>query len=137
MIDRKLNRKDLIGKTCRPVHTIQNRSGCIISDDTDCVIKDVVRGHGFTIQTDKCPHCGQSAYITHVKREDIKLVEKCCHEDRAMVLLRACLDLLSKQKESGIVLNILDQIVEYDGTECDGYCICDDIENYLFDKETD
>ena len=53
------------------------------------------------------------------------------NEDRALTLLRACLDLLNKQKESYYVLNMLEQTVYYDGTDCDGYCLSEDIELYL------
>lgn len=53
------------------------------------------------------------------------------NEDRAVTLLRACLDLLNKQKESYYVLNMLEQTVYYDGTDCDGYCLSEDIELYL------
>ena len=53
------------------------------------------------------------------------------NEDRAVTLLRACLDLLNKQKESYYVLNVLEQTVYYDGTDCDGYCLSEDIELYL------
>lgn len=53
------------------------------------------------------------------------------NEDRAVTLLRACLDLLNKQKESYYVLNLLEQTVYYDGTDCDGYCLSEDIELYL------
>lgn len=53
------------------------------------------------------------------------------NEERSVVLLRACLDLLNKQKESYYVLNLLEQTVYYDGTDCDGYCLSEDIELYL------
>lgn len=55
-------------------------------------------------------------------------------EDRAIVLMKACLDLLNKQKESYFVLNLLEQIVVYDEADCDGYCLSDDIEDYLIEK---
>lgn len=63
-----------------------------------------------------------------------RLVEGNAGEDRAMILLKACLSLLNKQKESYFVLNLLEQIVVYDGADCDGYCLSDDIEEYLIEK---
>lgn len=51
--------------------------------------------------------------------------------ERAKVLLKATLDLLQKQKESFYVLNLLENTVFYDNAECDGYCLFDDIENFL------
>lgn len=50
---------------------------------------------------------------------------------RAKILLKATLDLLQKQKESHYVLNLLENTVFYDNAECDGYCLFDDIENFL------
>ena len=134
MIDRKYRREDLIGKKCRPTRFIKNGGGDGITTDTICTIKDVVRGHGFTIQTDKCPHCGQYAYITRVNRQDLRLFEGNEYGDRAMVLLKACFSLLNKQKESRFVLNILEQIVVYDESDCDGYCLMEEIEDYLREK---
>ena len=61
-------------------------------------------------------------------------IEGAENEDRAMVLLKACLALLDKQKESRYVLNLLEQTVVYDGTDCDGYCLSDDIKDYLMEK---
>lgn len=51
--------------------------------------------------------------------------------ERAKVLLKACYDLLQKQEESRYVLNLLDTIVYYDGANCDGYCLKNDIEAEL------
>ena len=51
---------------------------------------------------------------------------------RAKVLLKATLDLLRKQKDSYYVLNLLENTAFYDNAECDGYCLFDDIENFLY-----
>lgn len=52
-------------------------------------------------------------------------------EDRAVILLRACADLLDKQNKSPYVLDILSTLVEYDGDKCDGSCLLEDIVDYL------
>ena len=52
-------------------------------------------------------------------------------DDRAITLLKACRNLLSKQKESFYVLNLLQETVFYDGADCDGYCLSDDIDDYV------
>ena len=52
-------------------------------------------------------------------------------KDRATELLEAVYSLLIKQTETGYVLNILEQEVSYDSTICDGYCLLDDIKDYL------
>lgn len=134
MIDRKYRGDELIGKKCRPLRNIRNGGGDGVSSTTVCTIVNVVRGHGFTIQTDKCPHCGQYTHISRVNRQDLELIEGYTDGDRAMVLLKACFNLLHKQKESRYVLNLLEQLVEYDGTDCDGYCLSDDIKDYLIEK---
>ena len=57
------------------------------------------------------------------------------NEDRAITLLNACRNLLNKQKESSYVLDLLTETVFYDGSDCDGYCLSDDIEDYLMEYE--
>ena len=51
--------------------------------------------------------------------------------DRKTVLLRAAYDLLKKQDKSGYVLNLLAETYFYDGTDCDGYCLMEDIAHEL------
>ena len=53
--------------------------------------------------------------------------------DRAKVLLKATYDILRKQEESP-VLNVLATTAEYDGTECDGYCLVEDIDNWFLEN---
>lgn len=52
---------------------------------------------------------------------------------RALYMLMVANNLLTKQKDSHYVLNMLEETVNYDGTECDGYCVLDDIEDCLSD----
>ena len=52
---------------------------------------------------------------------------------RAKTLLKATKELLEKQENSSYVLNILEQTVCYDETECDGLCLKEDI-GYWFDE---
>lgn len=47
--------------------------------------------------------------------------------DRKSYLLQAAYNLLRKQERSHIVLNLLTETVNYDGEDCDGYCLMDDI----------
>ena len=59
---------------------------------------------------------------------------------RAIVLLKATYEMLKKQEESPIVLNILEQTAVWDGVECDGYCLKDEIKDWFeiyFDEEVD
>ena len=47
--------------------------------------------------------------------------------DRKTILLRAAYDLLKKCNEGHYVKNALEEVVSYDGTLCDGYCLANDI----------
>lgn len=47
--------------------------------------------------------------------------------DRKEYLLRQVLKLFKQQRESRYVLNIEEITVIYDGAECDGSCLCEDI----------
>ena len=57
-------------------------------------------------------------------------------EERAKTLLKAAWQLLNKQMESPYVLNLLAETIIYDGAECDGNCLMEDIEAW-FDEFTD
>lgn len=52
---------------------------------------------------------------------------------RALYLLMAVNNLLNKQNESVYVLNMLCETVKYDGDECDGFCLMEDIQACLDD----
>jgi len=55
--------------------------------------------------------------------------------DRKILLLTKCLELLERQENSGYVLDLLSELIEYDDTECDGNCLMDDIKELLEDEE--
>lgn len=74
MIPAKYKGSDLIGKRCRPVSKLKNRGGAGITPATICIIKKVVPGHGFVIESEPCPCCGQYAYMTHVARNELELI---------------------------------------------------------------
>lgn len=48
-------------------------------------------------------------------------------KDRKIELLEAVLQLFERQVSSSYTLSILDETVFYDDSECDGYCLMDDI----------
>ncbi len=50
---------------------------------------------------------------------------------RAILLLSKVVELLDKQNKTIYVLNLLEETVSYDGVECDGSCLKDDIECLL------
>lgn len=55
--------------------------------------------------------------------------------ERAKILLKATKDLLEKQADSYYVLNLLSETVFYDGAECDGSCLKEDIDYWLDELE--
>ena len=66
--------------------------------------------------------------ISIAVNEGIRALE---FESRARELLDACIDLLSKQKESDCTLNMLEETVYYDEAENNGSCLIDDILSFL------
>ena len=52
-------------------------------------------------------------------------------EERAKILLKAAYDLLHKQTETPYVLDMLTETAVWDGAECDGYCLLEDIAEFL------
>jgi len=48
-------------------------------------------------------------------------------EDRKVTLLKAALDLLTKCGEGPYVKSAMTETVFYDGAECDGACLANDI----------
>lgn len=51
--------------------------------------------------------------------------------DRKITLLKACMELLEKQEQSGVVLNLLEESIHYDDVESDGSGLLEDIKEYL------
>lgn len=49
-------------------------------------------------------------------------------EDRKVTLLKACYALLRKCNEAGYVQDAMSTTVFYDGADCDGHCLMEDIE---------
>lgn len=52
-------------------------------------------------------------------------------EERARILLQATLELLNHCDDSTIIEDPMCMTVNYDGADCDGICLRDDIENWL------
>ena len=47
---------------------------------------------------------------------------------RAKILMKATIDILKKCDEGMYVKNVLAVTAEWDGVECDGYCLKEDLE---------
>jgi hypothetical protein len=55
--------------------------------------------------------------------------------DRAKTLLSATFDLLGLQKDSETVLNLLEEMVNYDDADCDGHSLAEDIQELMESME--
>ena len=64
------------------------------------------------IKTTECYTCGAKQEV---------------EQDRKSLLLKMAMELLMRQNESCCVLNLLEETVHYDGAECDGHCLLQDI----------
>ena len=63
----------------------------------------------------------------------IKSMKNSSQTERAFELLRMAYTLAKRQAESVYVLNLLEEEVFYDGAECDGRCLMEDI-GYLLEE---
>ena len=52
-------------------------------------------------------------------------------EQRAEILLRATYNILKKCENSFYVLNVLEVTDVWDGVECDGFCLMEDIKDWF------
>ncbi len=53
------------------------------------------------------------------------------NESRALTLLKAALEILQKSDEGPFVKSALELTAHYDGADCDGRCLREDIEHFL------
>lgn len=52
-------------------------------------------------------------------------------QERALILMKATLDILNKCDEGPYVKNVLETTAIWDEAECDGYCLKDELEDLL------
>jgi hypothetical protein len=50
---------------------------------------------------------------------------------RAKILIQATIDILKKCDEGIYVKNVLEVTAEWDGVECDGYCLKEELEQLM------
>jgi len=56
---------------------------------------------------------------------------------RGHLLLKVAYQLLKQQDDSCYVLNLLEETTVWDGVDCDGYCLMEEIEVLLRDEGID
>lgn len=73
-----------------------------------------------------------SAVLAEDLRKARKKIDKLVEDgERATVLLNAVVDLFDIQSESKTAVNLLEEAVNYDDTECDGHSLIEDIAKLL------
>lgn len=80
-----------------------------------------------TNNVDLCEKCGCDKSLTNNKTCPICAVE----DPRKDVLLRATYDILKKCATGPYVKNALEETAFYDDTDCDGFCLMEDIASEL------
>ncbi len=73
MIPKNMRSKDMVGMNVRTTKTIRNGAGIVVPQGK--IVKICSFGRAFTIKTEECSHCGLSAYISGVKRDEVELLE--------------------------------------------------------------
>lgn len=73
MIPKRMRSKDMVGMDVRTTRAIRNGAGIVVPKGK--IVRIVGLGRAFTIKTEECPHCGLSAYIIGVTRDDVELIE--------------------------------------------------------------
>jgi hypothetical protein len=56
-------------------------------------------------------------------------------QERAKILLQATIDILKKCDEGMYVKNVLEVTAEWDGVECDGYCLFEEVKGLMADVQ--
>ena len=71
MVPKSMKSKDMVGMEVKTTREIRNGAGICIPKGA--AVKIVGFGRCFSIMTEKCPHCGLSAYVRGVTRDDVEL----------------------------------------------------------------
>lgn len=110
----------------------------IDADEAKEKIKDMstYSAHGYLLYVPDMLHKIDECQTLNIREEGTELILKKEGQtmdllERATTLLTAAKDLLEKQDNSCYVLNLLRETVVYDGAECDGNCLKDDIDDWF------
>lgn len=72
MIPRNMKSRDMVGMEVRTAREIMNGAGIVVPKGTKVKIAGL--GRAFNIETERCPYCSLSAYITGVTRDEVELI---------------------------------------------------------------
>lgn len=98
MIPRGVRSRDIVGMKVKTTRTIKNGTGMIVPKGT--VMKITASGkRGFNVTTEACPHCGLSAHIRGVTRDEVELVTEGDSEDKKEIVNH--LEALLKKTRAG------------------------------------
>lgn len=76
MISKSMRSKDMVGMDVRMTRAIKNGAGIVVPKGK--IVRISSFGRAFTIKTEECPHCGLSAYISGVTRDDVEFINYKC-----------------------------------------------------------
>lgn len=85
----------------------------------------------------RCLKNGSGKGCLKCAKEHRQLAEWLIELKRADTLLKATYDLLNKQLGNYCVLNLIAETVYYDGAECDGNCLMEDINAWMYERGID
>lgn len=74
MIPKNIRSKDMVGMEVKTTRAIKNGAGIVVPKGK--IVKIASFGRAFTIRTEDCPHCGLSAYISGVTRDEVELISE-------------------------------------------------------------
>ena len=66
--------RDVVGMEVKTTRAIKNGAGIAVPKGK--IVKIASFGRAFTIRTENCPHCGLSAYISGVTRDEVELISE-------------------------------------------------------------
>lgn len=74
MLPKNMRSKDMAGMEVKTARAIKNGAGIVVPKGK--AVRIASFGRSFTIRTEDCPHCGLSAYISGVTRDDVELISE-------------------------------------------------------------
>ena len=76
MIPVEMKYKEIIGKTVKIDRDFTSESGICVKRGTRARVRLYDVKNGYTVETEKCPCCGNWAVIKGIKKSDITLAEE-------------------------------------------------------------
>lgn len=101
MIPRNMKSRDMVGMEVKTAREIKNRAGTVVPKGKR--VKIASFGREFTIRTEKCPHCGLSACMSGVTRNDVELISENDRKEQKKTKWIPCVDHFPEDKRTVLV----------------------------------